>query len=52
MDTAGQSGHPGSEHYCGQLKAWLNRDYHPLPLSRADIVAVQQLVLHPSRENA
>lgn len=52
MDTAGQSGHPGSAHYCGQLTAWLNQDYHPLPLSRAAIPAEQRLVLRPSQRDA
>ncbi|MEZ4865724.1 MAG: penicillin acylase family protein [Caldilineaceae bacterium] len=47
MDTAGQSGHPGSEHYCGQLLAWLERDYHSLPLSRPEIAAAERLVVHP-----
>lgn len=46
MDTAGQSGHPGSKHYSGQLRAWLNRDYHPLPLSRREIIAETQLTLY------
>lgn len=47
MDTAGQSGHPGSAHYCGQLAAWLTQSYHPLPLARAGIVETQRLVLQP-----
>jgi len=48
IDTAGQSGHPGSKHYCGQLTAWLSREYHPLPLTRLEIVEEQRLVLQPS----
>lgn len=52
MDTAGQSGHPGSKHYSGQLHAWLNRDYHPLPLSRTEITETDRLTLHPSQRDA
>jgi len=52
MDTAGQSGHPGSKHYSGQLRAWLNRDYHPLPLSRGEITEIDRLTLRPSRRDA
>ncbi|MBX3015545.1 MAG: penicillin acylase family protein [Caldilineaceae bacterium] len=48
MDTAGQSGHPGSPHYCGQLDAWLNQAYHPLPLARAEVDEAQRLVLQPT----
>lgn len=48
MDTAGQSGHPGSAHYCGQLTAWLTGEYHPLPLQRTDITETQRLVLRPT----
>ncbi len=48
MDTAGQSGHPGSVHYCDQLSAWLNQAYHPLPLVRTKIVEAQRLVLQPA----
>ena len=52
MDTAGQSGHPGSKHYGGQLRNWINRDYHLLPLSRSEIVEDSRLTLHPSRRDA
>jgi penicillin G amidase len=52
MDTAGQSGHPGSPHYCGQLTAWLNQNYHLLPLSRAEIPEEQRLVLNPFHRDA
>lgn len=52
MDTAGQSGHPGSPHYCGQLTAWLTGDYHPLPLQRAEITEAQRLALTPAYKPA
>lgn len=52
MDTAGQSGHPGSEHYCGQLRSWLAGEYHPLPLHRAEITEAQRLVLQPSDKSS
>ena len=28
VESQGQSGHPGSEHYCDQLKEWLEGRYH------------------------
>jgi acyl-homoserine lactone acylase PvdQ len=49
VDTAGQSGHPGSQQYGGQLQGWINRTYHPLPLSRSEIIETDRLTLHPSR---
>lgn len=52
MDTAGQSGHPGSHHYGGQLNAWLQRNYHPLSLARSEIAEETRLTLHPSRQDA
>lgn len=52
MDTAGQSGHPGSTHYCGQLKSWLTGEYHPLPLHRTEISEAQRLVLTPASKPA
>ena len=32
VESQGQSGHPGSEHYCDQLEEWLERRYHFLEL--------------------
>ena len=32
VDAAGQSGHPGSPHYCDQLPEWLAGRHHYLPL--------------------
>lgn len=34
VEAAGESGHPGSPHYCDQLKEWLDAKYHYLPLDR------------------
>ncbi len=34
VDTAGQSGHPGSANYCDQLGAWLDGRHYYLPLDR------------------
>ena len=28
VESQGQSGHPGSEHYCDQLTEWLEGRYH------------------------
>ncbi len=39
VDAAGQSGHPGSAHYCDQLTEWINGRYHELPLERAAVEA-------------
>ncbi len=36
VDAQGQSGHPGSQHYCDQLSAWIDGRYHYLPLERAE----------------
>ena len=36
IDAAGQSGHPGSEHYCDQLPAWLAGNLATLSLASAD----------------
>ncbi|NQU97820.1 MAG: penicillin acylase family protein, partial [Chloroflexi bacterium] len=34
VDAQGQSGHPGSDHYCDQLTEWADGRYHYLPLDR------------------
>ncbi len=34
VDTAGQSGHPGSNNYCDQLDTWLQGHHNYLPLDR------------------
>jgi penicillin amidase len=34
VDAAGQSGHPGSDHYCDQLDDWLEGRYHYISLNR------------------
>lgn len=39
VDTAGQSGHPGSPNYCNQLPTWLAGDHHRVPLDRPEIEA-------------
>jgi penicillin amidase len=48
VDAAGQSGNPGSAHYCNQLTEWLAGDYHFLPLDRADLDAQETLLLRAS----
>ena len=45
VDAAGQSGNPGSAHYCDQLTEWIAGDYHFLPLDRAQIEESSRLVL-------
>jgi penicillin amidase len=32
VDAQGESGHPGSPHYCDQLPEWISGRYHYLPL--------------------
>ncbi len=32
VDAQGESGHPGSQHYCDQLPEWIGGRYHYLPL--------------------
>jgi penicillin amidase len=51
VDAAGQSGHPGSPHYCDQLREWVAGRYHLLPLDREVAVAgaIAQLVIQPRR---
>jgi penicillin amidase len=36
VDAQGESGHPGSQHYCDQLPEWISGRYHYLPLDRAE----------------
>ena len=49
-DAAGQSGHPGSPHYCDQLSSWLEGQLYALPLapSASGQTAQSRLVLKPS----
>lgn len=50
VDAAGQSGHPGSPHYCDQLPEWLAGRHHYLPLDRerANAAAKHRLLLTPA----
>ena len=47
VDAAGQSGHPGSPHYCDQLSEWLagRHRYIPLDRKRAETAAESRLIL-------
>ena len=47
--AGGQSGHPASPHYRTQTKLWIEDQYHPLLMDRADIEANLDglLVLNP-----
>jgi penicillin G amidase len=45
VDAAGQSGHPGSAHYCDQLTDWLTGQYHFLPLERSHVMEKERLIL-------
>ncbi len=49
VDAQGQSGHPGSPHYCDQLEEWISGRYHYLSLDRetASKTAVDTLTLAP-----
>ena len=49
VDAAGQSGHPGSPHYCDQLTEWLagRHRYIPLDKERVEADAESRLVLVP-----
>ncbi|MBI3942922.1 MAG: penicillin acylase family protein [Chloroflexi bacterium] len=49
VDAAGESGHPGSSHYCDQLTDWLTGHYHYLPLDREAVEARSEskLILQP-----
>jgi penicillin amidase len=46
VDAAGQSGNPGSPHYCDQLPEWLAGRHHYLPLDRGRLEARSESVLH------
>jgi penicillin G amidase len=50
VDAQGQSGHPGSEHYCDQLAEWIAARYHYLPLNKGQVLknSHSKLVLEPS----
>ena len=49
VDAAGQSGHPGSPHYCDQTADWLEGRHHYLPLDRERVLdnATNTLELTP-----
>jgi penicillin amidase len=47
VDAAGQSGHPGSAHYCDQLSDWIDGNYHFLPLERSQVEESAKLTLYP-----
>ncbi len=49
VDAQGQSGHPGSTHYCDQLTEWLGARYHYLPLRPRTSSAKARTMLHPAR---
>lgn len=38
-NSTGNSGHPGSPHYCDQIDDWLGGRYHPMYMGREDIEA-------------
>ena len=48
VDAQGESGHPGSEHYCDQLNEWINARYHELSFDRDDTRGSVKLLLQPS----
>ncbi len=50
VDAQSHSGHPGSPHYRDQLDAWLQGQYHAVPLDRAEVsrLAVSKLTLEPA----
>jgi len=50
VDAQGQSGHPGSAHYCDQLSQWMSGHFHYLPLDRqeASLMCRTKLTLEPS----
>lgn len=52
VDAAGQSGHPGSPHYCDQLSEWISGRYRYIPLDRqrAEATAMSRLILASTRK--
>lgn len=49
IDHAGQSGHPGSKHYCDQTKNWATGNYHAIPLGRVKVARGQTLTITPAK---
>ncbi|MDP7579044.1 MAG: penicillin acylase family protein [SAR202 cluster bacterium] len=47
VDAAGQSGHPGSKHYCDQVSEWTAGRHHRIPLKRSDLNAATTFTLIP-----
>ncbi|MBM3957372.1 MAG: penicillin acylase family protein, partial [Gemmatimonadetes bacterium] len=45
QESQGQSGHPGSKHYCDQLPEWLAGRHHPLPLDRTEASKATEVTL-------
>ncbi len=45
IDAAGESGAPGSAHYCDQLNDWIGGRYHELPLDAESARRAAQTVL-------
>jgi acyl-homoserine lactone acylase PvdQ len=52
VESQGQSGHPGSDHYCDQLVEWLEGRYHFLALGAEGALdqAESICVLEPANE--
>ena len=50
VDTAGQSGHPGSPNYCDQLQTWLDGRHYYLPLDRARVEELAKTRLAINKE--
>ncbi|MBI4305771.1 MAG: penicillin acylase family protein [Chloroflexi bacterium] len=48
VDHSGQSGHPGSEHYCDQTLDWIKGRYHEIPLDPKAVRAKESLVVLPA----
>ncbi len=51
VDAAGQSGNPGSAHYCDQLASWMQNSQHFIPLDRkhVDKNTTDRLIIRRSR---
>lgn len=47
VDAAGQSGHPGSRHYCDQVGEWTAGRHHRIPLERDGLEPATNLRLRP-----